>query len=228
MEDQDHYKTLGISPNASLNEIKKAYKKLAMEYHPDKKPASQTHEFTQKFLEITIAYKILKNPEKRAEYDFHSNLQDYTPETLVGAIIIVTLQGIAYIYSESQKWIISTSKSWAIGARDIVAKQSKCLKDKSVEKWNSLKKVVNEKFQDTRQAGGKIFDQTKTKILEKCKTWKEKGIKKIDELKHSAHETIKKMIGSNDLKAAEADVEKVEECEELHSHISTESDNSIV
>ena len=61
------YKTLGVSKGASEDEIKKAYRKLARKYHPDKNPGDKEAE--EKFKEISAAYDILGDPEKRKEYD---------------------------------------------------------------------------------------------------------------------------------------------------------------
>ena len=63
----DYYKTLGISKKASLSEIKKAYRKLARTYHPDLNPGDKAAE--RRFKEITEAYEVLKDPEKRKHYD---------------------------------------------------------------------------------------------------------------------------------------------------------------
>lgn len=61
---KDYYKILGVSKNASPDEIKRAYRKLAHQYHPDKNSGS-----AERFKEINEAYQILSNPQKKAQYD---------------------------------------------------------------------------------------------------------------------------------------------------------------
>lgn len=63
---KDYYEILKISRGATEIEIKRAYRKLAMEFHPDKNKSSNAHEI---FVEIVTAYEILINPVKKAEYD---------------------------------------------------------------------------------------------------------------------------------------------------------------
>jgi molecular chaperone DnaJ len=63
----DFYNTLGVARNASDDEIKKAYRKLAMTYHPDRNNGSREAE--EKFKEITEAYDVLRDPDKRAMFD---------------------------------------------------------------------------------------------------------------------------------------------------------------
>ncbi len=67
MSKQDFYQLLGVEKNISAEELKKAYRKLAMKYHPDRNPGNKEAE--QKFKEISHAYDVLKDEQKRAAYD---------------------------------------------------------------------------------------------------------------------------------------------------------------
>jgi molecular chaperone DnaJ len=64
---RDYYEVLGVSKNADESEIKKAYRKLAIKYHPDKNPDDASAE--EKFKEAAEAYEVLSNSDKRAQYD---------------------------------------------------------------------------------------------------------------------------------------------------------------
>ena len=66
MEKRDYYQVLGVSKNTTSEELKKTYRKLALEYHPDRNKSPDAHE---KFKEINEAYEILSNAEKKAAYD---------------------------------------------------------------------------------------------------------------------------------------------------------------
>lgn len=63
----NHYETLGVSKNATADEIKSAYRKLAMKYHPDRNPGDKVAE--EKFKEITAAYEVIGDENKRKQYD---------------------------------------------------------------------------------------------------------------------------------------------------------------
>ena len=67
MEYKDYYKILGVAKDATEKDIKRAYRKLARQYHPDKNPDDKTAE--AKFKEINEAHEVLGNPENRAKYD---------------------------------------------------------------------------------------------------------------------------------------------------------------
>ena len=67
MAKQDYYELLGVSKSADADDIKKAYRKLAMKYHPDRNPDDKAAE--QKFKDVNEAYEVLKDEEKRAAFD---------------------------------------------------------------------------------------------------------------------------------------------------------------
>lgn len=66
MADKNFYDVLGVSKNSTADEIKKAYRKLALQYHPDR---NKTKEAEQKFKEVTQAYEVLSDPQKKQTYD---------------------------------------------------------------------------------------------------------------------------------------------------------------
>lgn len=66
-EKRDYYEVLGVEKSANADEIKKAYRKAAIKYHPDKNPGDKEAE--EKFKEAAEAYDVLSNPDKRARYD---------------------------------------------------------------------------------------------------------------------------------------------------------------
>ena len=67
MAKEDFYETLGVARSANAEDIKRAYRKLAMQYHPDRNPGDKSAE--QKFKDISEAYDVLKDEQKRAAYD---------------------------------------------------------------------------------------------------------------------------------------------------------------
>ncbi|MBI2668582.1 molecular chaperone DnaJ [Candidatus Woesearchaeota archaeon] len=69
MADKDYYKILGVEKGAAKDEIKKAYKKLAMKYHPDRAPEDKKKEYEEEFKEISEAASVLSDDKKRQQYD---------------------------------------------------------------------------------------------------------------------------------------------------------------
>jgi len=67
MAKRDYYEVLGVTKGASADEIKKAYRKIALQYHPDRNPGDKEAE--EKFKEAAEAYDVLSNPDKKAQYD---------------------------------------------------------------------------------------------------------------------------------------------------------------
>jgi len=80
---QDYYQTLGVARTASADEIKRVYRKLALEWHPDRHPPEKRASVEPKFKAIAEAYEVLSDPEKRKRYDALGQNwkegQDFTP-----------------------------------------------------------------------------------------------------------------------------------------------------
>src|SRR6476469_1853866 len=76
MAKRDYYEILGVSKSASAEEIKKSYRKVAMQFHPDRNPGDKTAE--EKFKEAAEAYEVLSDADKRAKYDRYGH-QAFTP-----------------------------------------------------------------------------------------------------------------------------------------------------
>lgn len=87
MQSKDYYRTLGLDRNASQVEIKKAYRRLALRYHPDRNQNDREAENT--FKEIGEAYEVLGDPEKRSSYDRFGTDQlsgGFQPEDFFGGL----------------------------------------------------------------------------------------------------------------------------------------------
>ncbi|MDR2545234.1 MAG: molecular chaperone DnaJ [Methanobrevibacter sp.] len=83
-EKRDYYDILSVDKSADEKEIKKAYRKLAMKYHPDKAEENEKEEFTEKFKEISEAYAVLSDEEKKQRYDQfgHSGMDGFSQEDI--------------------------------------------------------------------------------------------------------------------------------------------------
>ena len=75
MSKRDYYEVLGLSKGSSAEEIKKSYRKVAMQFHPDRNPGDKGAE--EKFKEAAEAYEVLSDADKRAQYDRYGHLRDY-------------------------------------------------------------------------------------------------------------------------------------------------------
>src|SRR6187431_925787 len=81
MAKRDYYEVLGVNRDAAADDIKKAYRKLAVKHHPDKNPGDKSAE--EKFKELSEAYEALSDPQKRAAYDQYGH-QAFDPRTRAG------------------------------------------------------------------------------------------------------------------------------------------------
>jgi len=94
MAERDFYDVLGVPRTASLEEVKKAYRKLALKNHPDKNPGDKQAE--ERFKEATIAYEVLSDPKRREEYDqrgHHTYARDHAREVEFDAVDLEDLLG---------------------------------------------------------------------------------------------------------------------------------------
>ena len=88
---KDYYKILEVHPSCNMEEIKKAYRKLAFQYHPDTNNNSSI--YVEKFKEIKAAYEVLIDPEKRKKYHYEFHFENYQKETVhINEILIKAMQ----------------------------------------------------------------------------------------------------------------------------------------
>lgn len=86
--EQDHYEVLGVKPDASDEEIREAYRKLAFRYHPDRNRGSR--DAATRMKEINEAYAILSHPVKRRDYDVPRGYQNRVPRFEAGSKVKVS------------------------------------------------------------------------------------------------------------------------------------------
>jgi len=96
---KDYYEVLGVKKDASIEEIKKAYRSMALSHHPDRVPTDKKKEAEEKFKEISEAYGVLSDPQKRGMYDQYGHQgidQRYTTEDIFkGADFSSIFEGLA-------------------------------------------------------------------------------------------------------------------------------------
>lgn len=81
MQFKDYYQILNVSQDASAQDIKKAFRRLALQYHPDRNPEN-VREAGEKFKEINEAYEVLSDEQKRWQYDRLTSLSSYHRRTM--------------------------------------------------------------------------------------------------------------------------------------------------
>ncbi len=101
MAKTDYYELLGVSRSADNAELKKAYRKLAVKYHPDKNPDNPEAE--AKFKEVSEAYDILKDSEKRAAYDRFG----HAAFEMAAAAAVVAPQGMTRLTSSARSSVVA-------------------------------------------------------------------------------------------------------------------------
>ena len=97
---KDYYKILEVHPSCNMEEIKKAYRKLAFQYHPDTNNNSSI--YVEKFKEIKAAYEVLIDPEKRKKYHYEFHFENYQKETVhINEILTKAMQLQAFVQSNN-------------------------------------------------------------------------------------------------------------------------------
>jgi molecular chaperone DnaJ len=111
---EDHYRLLGLERNASLEEIKRAYRQLAKRYHPDR--TQNNAQDTEIFKAVAVAFATLSNPEKRTEYDRLLAASEHRTATLQGRRVRTTASGFRRQSSPFGEVIEEFFQGWGEGA----------------------------------------------------------------------------------------------------------------
>jgi len=107
---RDYYDTLGVGRGANADELKKAYRKLAMQYHPDKNPGDAKAE--EKFKELSNAYDVLQDDQKRAAYDRYGH-DAFTQGGMGGSNMNAGAGGAGFDFNSSFADIFKICLAWA-------------------------------------------------------------------------------------------------------------------
>ncbi|BBH06008.1 homolog of mamallian P58IPK [Prunus dulcis] len=109
---KDWYKILGVSKTASISEIKKAYKKLALQWHPDKNVENR-QEAEEKFREIAAAYEVLGDEDKRTKYDRGEDIEDMGMGAAAAAVLTLL------VAAHNNLHLLSKGDSLAVAVVDL-------------------------------------------------------------------------------------------------------------
>lgn len=123
-KNKDYYKILNIDKNADTQSIKRAYRKLAMKYHPD---VNKQKDAEEKFKDLTEAYAILSDKEKRKQYDSYGyrSMDGYTQDELIKSVNMDNIfKGVKFVADLERNYGL-VSRSIGIG---LIRKTSKTLK----------------------------------------------------------------------------------------------------
>ena len=111
MAETDYYKVLGVAKTSTAEEIKKAYRKLAMKYHPDKTKGDKVSE--EKFKKISEAYAVLSDKEKRQQYDqFGASgfKQRFSQEDIFRGFDFSDIFCVRFLYLNQQPFFITCNR----------------------------------------------------------------------------------------------------------------------
>ncbi|MCX7991802.1 MAG: molecular chaperone DnaJ [Proteobacteria bacterium] len=164
MNKKDYYKILGVSKEATIDEIKKAYRDLARKYHPDVNPGNKEAE--EKFKDINEAYEVLSDPEKKKNYDLMGD--SFFNPTSEG--------GFGYTYSGRDFFSEFFGKSsFEDIFSDFFGFGSK--KKTNIEKGEDIEAEITLTFQEAYEGVEKIFE---LKLDNPCSECKGTGVDKKD------------------------------------------------
>lgn len=158
MQKSDYYEVLGVSRDASENEMKKAYKQLALKYHPDRNPGDTLAE--EKFKEASEAYQVLSDPERRRIYD------TYGHEGLSGAGFR-GIDGIDEIFGSSYfSDLLNDLFGFSFGFGGFGRRSSR---DYGVARGRDIQKGINISLEDAFRGIKKSVNLKFSEVCESCK-----------------------------------------------------------